>query len=309
MTDINITINDQSVLDDLISCNIQQNAGDYCNSVTLDLKSLNFWGECDPSTNFGELKIKVIIGDTTQEFLCEERESNLTKDAISFAVWGRSKQALLSMPYSQSIIDTDTTTNSWQTGDVLVEDLITEILTNYCPYTVTVNWNVENFAIYQDSFSASNQSPIEIISTLADVIGAEFQANLDGSLSINEYSVEEGDSVVSINDLDHIINFKESINYPTGYNAVTIYGQETPESEDLVPYEISVLDFCSDEAIANVQIYLNGSYIGVTDSTGIKSLGYLTPGTSYTLKMTKTGYQNSDVDALNNDSFTVQAAS
>lgn len=306
MTDINITINDQSILDDLISCNIQQSSGNYCNSISLELRSLNFWEECDPSVDFGELKIKIIIGETTQEFLCEERETNVADNSIGFTVWGRSKQALLSFPHSKSIIDTDETTHSWQTGDVLVEDLITEILTDYCPYDVTVNWNVENFIIYQDSFSVSNQSPVEIISTLAQVIGAELQANIDGSLSIDEYSVEAGESVVTLNDLDHIINFSESIDYPKGYNSVTIYGQETPEAEELVPYEISVLDFCTDEALSNVAIYIDDEYIGLTNEDGIKSLGYLTAGQSYSLKMTKVGYQDSDIDALNNDSFTAQ---
>lgn len=69
------------------------------------------------------------------------------------------------------------------------------------------------------------------------------------------------------------------------------------------PYQLQVKDFCDDGILSGVAVYLNGSYKGLSNSEGLVSLGDLSPGSSYTLRMVKTGYISSDVDALNNDSF------
>jgi len=54
---------------------------------------------------------------------------------------------------------------------------------------------------------------------------------------------------------------------------------------------------------------MNGNYMGLTDSNGIISLGNLIPGATYTLNnLTKEGYQDSALDNLNNDSFTVPSS-
>lgn len=72
-----------------------------------------------------------------------------------------------------------------------------------------------------------------------------------------------------------------------------------------VAYELEVKDFCNDDILSGVEVYLNGSYKGLTDANGIINLGLLFPGTTHTLKMVRDGYENSDEDNLNNDSFVV----
>jgi len=179
------------------TCEIKQSEGQYCLSVSLSMKSKTFWTLCDPTTNFGTLRIKVVIGDTTYQFLTEERDTSVAKAGVAFTVWGRSKQALLSKPYSKTINDTDDTSHPWQTGNTTAVAIVAYVIANYCDYSVTVTWNAGNFAVYEDSFSVSNQAP---------------------------YSVAEGTSVQSYNDLDDIVQLSESIDYPSGYNAVTVYG-------------------------------------------------------------------------------------
>jgi len=223
-TPINIIIDNKSVIDDVIQCDIDQAEGQYCSSVSLSLKSKSFWALCDPTTNFGTLRIKVIIGATTYQFLVEERDTTPSRAGVAFTVWGRSKQALLSKPYSKTINDTDDTSHPWQNGNTTASAIVAYVVSNYCSYSVTVNWNAGDFAVYEDSFSVSNQSPVDVISSLAGVIGAELVAAADGSLSIEAYSVAEGASVQSYNDLDDITQLNESIDYPSGYNAVTVYG-------------------------------------------------------------------------------------
>lgn len=223
-TPINIIIDNKTVIDDVEACEIKQVEGQYCSSVSLSMKSKTFWTLCDPTTNFGTLRIKVVIGGTTYQFLTEERDTTPTKSGVAFTVWGRSKQALLSAPYSKTVNDTDDTTHPWQTGNTTASAIVAYVIANYCSYSVTVTWNAGDFVVYEDSFSVSNQAPIDVIAALANVIGAELVAAADGSLSIEAYSVAEGASVESYNDLDDIVQLGESIDYPSGYNAVTVYG-------------------------------------------------------------------------------------
>lgn len=72
-----------------------------------------------------------------------------------------------------------------------------------------------------------------------------------------------------------------------------------------VSIELSVADFCSDETIENVEVFLDGNFIGRTNIEGKISLGNLIPGQKYQLKMIKEGYTDSDLDLLHNDEFTV----
>jgi hypothetical protein len=225
-TPINVIIDNKTVLDDLVSVEMSQQEGTYCNSVSLSLKSKTFWSLCDPTTNFGELRIKVVIGSDTYQFLIEERDTTSVGPGVDFTVWGRSKQALLSKPYSKTVNDTDDTSYPWQSGSTSASAIVSYVVSNFCEYGVTVDWDVSNFIVYKGSFSASNQAPIDIISSLAGVIGAELVANIDGSLTVSAYSVAEGSSVQSYNDLDDIVSLDESSDYPSGYNAVTVYGYD-----------------------------------------------------------------------------------
>lgn len=229
-TPINIIIDNKTVLDDVESCEIQMQDSDYCLSVSLSLKSKRFWTLCDPVTKFGTLRIKVVIGSDTYKFLAEERDTSPSVAGVGFTVWGRSKQALLVSPYSKTITDTDTTNHPWQTANTTASAIVAYVVSNYCPYAVTVTWNAGDFAVYKDSFSVSNQSPVDIISSLASVIGAELVADADGSLSVEAHSVAEGTSVQSYNDMDHIVQLSETIGYPSGYNAVTVYGYDPASS-------------------------------------------------------------------------------
>jgi hypothetical protein len=72
-----------------------------------------------------------------------------------------------------------------------------------------------------------------------------------------------------------------------------------------VPVELMVSDFCSDDLIDDVEVFLDGIFIGKTNTEGKISLGMLIPGSQHQLKMIRAGYTDSDIDVLHNDSFTV----
>lgn len=75
-----------------------------------------------------------------------------------------------------------------------------------------------------------------------------------------------------------------------------------------IPIDLKVSDFCSEEVVEEVRVYLDGESKGTTNSNGRIYLGMLVPGTAYSLLMTKDGYVDSDLDILYNDSFTVPAS-
>lgn len=89
--------------------------------------------------------------------------------------------------------------------------------------------------------------------------------------------------------------------------ATTRVKYDTGLGGDPVPINLLVKDFCSDEKIVDVDVYLDGEYVGQTNGTGKIYLGMLVPSSVHNLKMTKTGYVDSDLDVLHNDSFTVPA--
>ena len=68
---------------------------------------------------------------------------------------------------------------------------------------------------------------------------------------------------------------------------------------------IVVTDFCTGDVVAGASVYVNGSLVGTTNSAGSVYAGMLNPGQTYTLRVTASGYTDSDNDILNNDSFTV----
>jgi len=90
MIPINITIDGQSVLDELVSCSFQMDDMSYCWTINLELKSKQFWNACDPNERVGVPRIKLIIGDDVYSFLCEERSTSREKE-FSMSVWGRTE--------------------------------------------------------------------------------------------------------------------------------------------------------------------------------------------------------------------------
>jgi len=225
-TPVNILLDNQTVLDDIDSCSITHTEGATSVSVQVSFKSQKFWKQGDPSTKFGELRLLVAIGSNTYSFLVEERKTSVSSSGAGFSVWGRSAQALLSAPYSEKIYDTEDTEHPWQIANASASAIVAYVITHFCPYSVTVTWSAHDFMVYKDTFSISGQSPLQALAALAGVIGAELQANVDGSLSIVPYSVVEEVAVRSYNDIDEIVELNEQISYPSGFDAVTVYGYD-----------------------------------------------------------------------------------
>jgi len=82
----------------------------------------------------------------------------------------------------------------------------------------------------------------------------------------------------------------------------TLDGSDPPVP---TPTEIEVTNFCSGDIVPGATVYIDGVDVGVTNAAGIVYAGMLIPGRTYVLKVTGSGFTDSDKDVLNNDSFTV----
>ena len=234
MIPINIIINSESVLNDVSSCDISASQDSFCHTVNLTFGSQRYWEICDPNVSVGLLKIQVLIGETTYSFLCEERNSSVTDKQVGFTVWGRSKQALLGAPYSVIINDTEKTNHPWQSGlGTNSQNVISYLLAKYSSYEVIVNYNILQFGILKNTLSIDNKTILEVISFIAGVVGGVLQPEADGSLSINNYSVQEDAAVASYNALNDIITLNETTEFSAKFNAVTVNGKaDDLSSED-----------------------------------------------------------------------------
>lgn len=89
----------------------------------------------------------------------------------------------------------------------------------------------------------------------------------------------------------------------TDYIELDYTGEEIDMSERAVI--LTARDAASREVIPHAQVFINGTFRGVTDGGGMLNLGRLKKGT-YGLLVRKDGYLDTDKDYLRNDSFRIE---
>lgn len=202
-----------------------RNAGGFCLECSLALTGFGFFSACDPAAGRGTLKISLTTEGQTYAFMIEERQETLGRRGIDFTVWGRSKQAWLDVPYSDTITDDDTTSHPWQSGDCTSAAALSAVLA-YAPAGVIVTWNAPAFTIREGALSVQGQSPINVIRQLAQAGGAALIAQPFGSLTVESYSVdaESATPEAAYTDADDIVALSARVEGGGGYDCVTVYG-------------------------------------------------------------------------------------
>ncbi|MGE4496516.1 MAG: hypothetical protein AB7E48_01445 [Deferribacterales bacterium] len=89
----------------------------------------------------------------------------------------------------------------------------------------------------------------------------------------------------------------------TAYLELDYTGEETDLSSRMVI--LTARDAASREIIPHAQVFMNGTFRGVTDGGGMLNLGRLKKG-QYSLLVRKDGYLDTDKDNLKNDSFRIE---
>ena len=240
---VDVLIGTTSVVNYFKSISMKFSDSAYCFSIDLEGVSQDYWSLFDPKINYGLLNLSVDVTEgpypgrisdglnkiIMYQFLCEERDTDITNAGINFKVWGRSAQALLDIPYSTTLTDTTTTYYPWQTSYYVKASVIVKYAYDHCCSVYAksktyISWQAYDFLVYKGSFSTSNDTPISITAKLAAIIGAQLVPQLDGGLIVKPYSVIEETVIESFTDVDDIVALSDAIGAPLGYNSVDVFG-------------------------------------------------------------------------------------
>jgi hypothetical protein len=228
-------IDGTSIKDNIESIEISMSETDYVNSVTINFnkKSASLFGTlCDPDVNFGTERIVISIDSTEYSFLLEKRTSVINSDKISFSVWGRSKAALLDLPYSGPFLSDSTAVIEVDARNYMASIVMAKAIA-HSDYTVDLDFQIDDFPVYSDQYIIEGKTPIQVINELAAVPGGRVRSKRDGSLIVEykSFSTDYKNSVVDLSDIDMVLQLDETITHPTGINRVRVVGYS---SEDVI---------------------------------------------------------------------------
>lgn len=252
-------------------------------------------------SNIANASVNVVYAYETEESLSLELDDEKNRE-----VYGESKSSFLigERAYLKFLSSSDTTYEIFSSiGSTRKEG------TNI-PYTV-----IENVVFKKEKTAALQKKPRSSVNYKWYGNAPGIPSFSGGSVSINQPAVavlhceyETLGDRISI-----IVN--EEVDFGEKFDVVVVVVQGERKASTTITYsgdhigpqpiDLKVVDFCGDEVVEGVEIYLDGESKGTTNSNGKIFLGELRPGTEHTLKMTKSGYVDSDKDVLYNDSFTV----
>lgn len=226
-----IRIDNVSVYEYVESVDLSFSEDDYVNQVTINfnVKGEDLFGTlCDPEINFGLERISIGIDSTSFDFLLEKRTSSIDSENISFSVWGRSKAALLDVPYANPFLADSTATIDIAANNYLASNIMSKVIgyTDLGGITISLQYDIEDFIVYGDQFITENKSAIQIINELAKVTGGRVRSDINGDLIVEyrPFSTAFTSPVIEYTDIDTVFQLDESIEHPPGYNRVRVLG-------------------------------------------------------------------------------------
>lgn len=246
-----VFIDNIDVTDLIVSASIDINIDNNFNTVDLKFDDFELYRDCDTTTDFGKERITIIIGSDEHRFLLEERDTDLSPKSANFSVWGRSKNALLDMPYMEPINDEEGGTHPWQGADpITAKEAIDYCISYYnsskpAAYESldlvydngTDNFFQNHYIIWPQTFNVDTQSLARVIQDIISDFAFMRWDYEDGKIHIDfpedgALKWPEGLDAAVANFLytsdDHIVQLGEEITHPEGYNYVLITGVEEP---------------------------------------------------------------------------------
>ena len=250
---VKIYVDGSDVTDHIESWQITIEEDSYVNSASVVFTDWTHFTNCDPLSNIGEKRIKITLDSVDYEFLLERRALSRDPNSGNFNIWGRSYIAILDVPYAIPIVDKEVIQDEngdwycpddptyvphiWQTGDRMASEIIEDVIG--AEFSLTME--ITDFIVIIDTFSVSNETPIEIVNKLASVVGAHVRTNLSDEVIVRYYKYNvTGTSQVTFTDLEHILLLSERVEMPQGYNRVLVRGSKDPLLDQSTGLEIEL---------------------------------------------------------------------
>jgi hypothetical protein len=181
-----ITLDGVDVTDLVESCNINYSLGSFCGEVDITWADYTLFTDLDISNtdlNYKQERLVVYTRLNSNEtptwmvqgrFFLEKRGTTVGASSIVPTSWGRTKPALLSLPYAKPLTKVWTTDTSAQA-----------IVRSICRSAgVSVVWEVTDYPILAGNLTADGTEPISLISQLAGVVGGVLTCGTDGTLYV-----------------------------------------------------------------------------------------------------------------------------
>jgi len=202
----------------------------YCFSFSGSVASKTDWDLCVPDS-----AITIVINSTkTIELVIDERARQRSLEKTKYTVKGRSNTSRLDFPHAEAI-----------TEDYSATTALTIVKAMADIESITLDFDIYDWAIPKDTFSVDEQSPLAIIKTLATAAGAVTQTKENGDLWIRykyPYSPTTFGDVtqdITITDVDDIFSLSESFDLKKGYNKVLLSDKElSSQDEGLIAIEL-----------------------------------------------------------------------
>jgi hypothetical protein len=180
-----ILLDDIDVTAKVASCKITYGIDKYCGEVDITWADYTMFDLVDCSNitqNFMHERLTVYTSRNGEPAVCqgtfflEKRGTSATFDKIGLTSWGRTRPAVLSMPYSKPM------TKTWD-DDTTALAIATEIVAT-ASLPVTLSWEIMDYRVLGGNMIAEAEEPISIISKLAAPVGGILTSDKSGVLRV-----------------------------------------------------------------------------------------------------------------------------
>lgn len=191
-----VLLDGENVTDKVASCTISYSMDSYVGDLDITWADYSLYDRID-CTNIGTSSFMVeriqvytrVASDDNPvwvsqgKFFLEKRGTTVAYDSIVPTSWGRTRAAVLSMPYSLPL------TKVWE-DDTSAKAIAQELCDN-APLPVTLSWEIMDFPVLGSNMDVEGTDAIDVISQLAGAVGGILTCNRNGDLKvIYKYAVQ-----------------------------------------------------------------------------------------------------------------------
>lgn len=181
----------------------------------MEISDLSLWSLLEPDGS-ETLRIRIKIGTDNYYFLLEKREFSASYGKRTIKIWGRSKTAILSEPYSTKLSD-----------EYAPSGMASDVIANYAN-GFTIEYNAFDYYIPENTLEVSGKTKIQVIDEIAKAGGGIVRCGKQGELIIRYKRPYDPDSIESettdydFDYYDNILSLNENEIQESGYNAVLV---------------------------------------------------------------------------------------